>query len=138
MPADFPAAAVVTPKPVHFTAADGVEVHAQLFARDDGSAKKPAIIFVHGGPPRQMLLGWHYMHYYSNAYAVNQYLANHGFVVLSLNYRLGIGYGHDFHYPEHWGPTGAAEYKDVLAGSACSHRWMASASASGADPTVGI
>jgi dipeptidyl aminopeptidase/acylaminoacyl peptidase len=117
VPADFPAAAFVTPKPVHFTAADGMEVHGQLFARDDGSPKKPAIIFVHGGPPRQMLLGWHYMHYYSNAYAVNQYLANHGFVVLSVNYRLGIGYGHDYHHPDHWGPTGAAEYKDVLAGA---------------------
>jgi len=117
VPADFPAAAFVSPKPVHFTASDGVEVHAQLFARDDGDARKPAIIFVHGGPPRQMLLGWHYMDYYSNAYAVNQYLANHGFVVLSVNYRLGIGYGHDYHHPDHWGPTGAAEYKDVLAGA---------------------
>ena len=48
-----------------------------------------------------MLLGWHYMDYYSNAYAVNQYLAAHGFVVLSVNYRLGIGYGRAFHQPEH-------------------------------------
>ena len=62
--------------------------------------EKPALIFVHGGPPRQMLLGWHYMDYYSNGYAVNQYLANHGYVVLSVNYRLGIGYGHAFHHPE--------------------------------------
>jgi dipeptidyl aminopeptidase/acylaminoacyl peptidase len=54
---------------------------------------------VHGGPPRQMLLGWHYMGYYSNAYAVNQYLATHGFIVLSVNYRLGIGYGRAFHQP---------------------------------------
>ncbi|HET7199488.1 MAG TPA: prolyl oligopeptidase family serine peptidase, partial [Burkholderiales bacterium] len=57
---------------------------------------------------------------YSNSYAVNQYLANHGFIVLSVNYRLGIGYGHDFHYPEHWGPTGAAEYQDVVAGA----KWL--------------
>ena len=26
---------------------------------------------------------------------MNQYFANHGYVVLSVNYRLGIGYGHD-------------------------------------------
>ena len=117
IPADFPSAAFVTPKPVKFTAADGLLVHGQLFERDDGTARKPAIIFVHGGPPRQMLLGWHYMDYYSNAYAVNQYLANHGFIVLSVNYRLGIGYGHDYHHPDHWGPTGAAEYQDVLAGA---------------------
>lgn len=117
VPADFPVAAFVVPKPVKFTASDGLVVHGQLFEKTDGAAKKPAIIFVHGGPPRQMLLGWHYMDYYSNAYAVNQYLADHGFIVLSVNYRLGIGYGHDYHHPDHWGPTGAAEYKDVLAGA---------------------
>jgi dipeptidyl aminopeptidase/acylaminoacyl peptidase len=64
-----------------------------------------------------MLLGWHYMHYYSNAYAVNQYLAAHGFVVLSVNYRLGIGYGRSFQEPDHAGPAGAAEYQDVVAGA---------------------
>jgi dipeptidyl aminopeptidase/acylaminoacyl peptidase len=63
-----------------------------------------------------MLLGWHYMDYYSNAYAVNQYLANQGYVVLSVNYRLGIGYGHAFHHPQHWGPWGESEYQDVKAG----------------------
>jgi len=117
IPAEFPATGFVTPKPVTFKSADGLEVHGQLFAADGDSAKKPAIIFVHGGPPRQMLLSWHYMGYYSNAYAVNQYLASHGFIVLSVNYRLGIGYGHDYHHPPHWGPTGAAEYQDVVAGA---------------------
>jgi len=116
IPASFPNSGFVTPKPVTFTAADGLTVHGQLFAAD-GDARKPAIIFVHGGPPRQMLLGWHYMGYYSNAYAVNQYLASHGFVVLSVNYRLGIGYGYDYMHPAHWGFTGASEYKDVVAGA---------------------
>jgi dipeptidyl aminopeptidase/acylaminoacyl peptidase len=37
--------------------------------------------------------------------------------VLSVNYRLGIGYGHDFHHPPHAGPSGAAEYQDVIAGA---------------------
>jgi dipeptidyl aminopeptidase/acylaminoacyl peptidase len=114
--AEFPEAELVTPRSVSFQAADGLTLHGQLF--DNGSgARKPALIFVHGGPPRQMLLGWHYMDYYSNAYAVNQYLANHGFVVLSVNYRLGIGYGHAFHHPDHAGPAGAAEYQDVVAGA---------------------
>jgi dipeptidyl aminopeptidase/acylaminoacyl peptidase len=119
LPADFPAGQLVVPKPVSFRAADGAMIHGQLF--DNGEAKlhepKPGIIFVHGGPPRQMLLGWHYMHYYSNAYAVNQYLATHGFVVLAVNYRLGIGYGRAFHQAEHAGPAGASEYQDVLAGA---------------------
>jgi dipeptidyl aminopeptidase/acylaminoacyl peptidase len=64
-----------------------------------------------------MLLGWHYMDYYSNAYVVNQYLAAHGFTVLSVNYRLGIGYGRAFQHPEHSGPAGASEYQDVVAGA---------------------
>ena len=75
-------------------------MHGQLFERVAAApAQKPALVFVHGGPPRQMLLGWHYMDYYSNAYALNQYLASQGFIVLSVNYRLGIGYGHEFHHP---------------------------------------
>jgi dipeptidyl aminopeptidase/acylaminoacyl peptidase len=57
------------------------------------------------------------MGYYSNAYAVNQYLAAHGFVVLSVNYRLGIGYGREYHQPDHAGPFGASEYQDVVAGA---------------------
>ncbi len=120
VPSTFPASELVIPKPVVFHATDGTEVHGQLFVREDGkpAAKKPGLIFVHGGPPRQMLLGWHYMAYYSNAYAVNQYLANHGYVVLAVNYRLGIGYGERFHNPGHSGPFGAAEYKDVQAGAA--------------------
>jgi len=115
-PRDFPLRDLVAPKNVSFKAADGVVVHGQLF-QIAGGALGPGIIFVHGGPPRQMLLGFHYMEYYSNAYAVNQYLAAHGFTVLSVNYRLGIGYGRAFHHPAHWGPTGAAEYQDVLAGA---------------------
>jgi dipeptidyl aminopeptidase/acylaminoacyl peptidase len=120
LPAEFPTNDLVVPKTVMVRAADGLAVEGQLFAARGGAARKPGIIFVHGGPSRQMLLTWHSMSYYSNSYAVNQYFANHGFVVLSLNYRLGIGYGHDFHYPEHWGPTGAAEYQDVLAAA----RWL--------------
>ncbi len=117
IPADFPTAQLVVPRKVVFRAEDGLLVHGQLFERP-GVGKKPALIFVHGGPPRQMLLGWHYMDYYSGSYAMNQYYANHGYVVLSVNYRLGIGYGHEFHYAEDAGPFGASEYRDVLAGRA--------------------
>jgi dipeptidyl aminopeptidase/acylaminoacyl peptidase len=116
IPAEYPVAAMVVPRKVVFRAPDGTIIHGQLFRRADLSGKHAGIVFVHGGPPRQMLLGWHYMDYYSNAYAVNQYLASRGHVVLSVNYRLGIGYGHDFHHPPHAGASGAAEYQDVLAG----------------------
>jgi dipeptidyl aminopeptidase/acylaminoacyl peptidase len=115
IPADFPQGRLVTPRPVTFRAADGVIVHADLFEPGAKGRRRPAIVYVHGGPPRQMLLGWHYSDYYSNAYASNQYLASLGFVVLAVNYRLGIGYGYDFHQPAHAGPAGAAEYKDIKA-----------------------
>ena len=117
VPGDFPTAQLVTPKKVVYKAPDGVNVHGQLFEPSGGPARKPAIIYVHGGPPRQMLLGWHYSDYYTNAYALNQYLASRGYVVLSVNYRLGIGYGHDFHRPPNAGVQGASEYQDVKAGA---------------------
>lgn len=117
VPSRVPTTALVTPEAVTFRAADGVEVHGQLFKTAGGAAKRPALIYVHGGPPRQMLLGWHYMDYYANDYASNQFLASRGFVVLSVNYRLGIGYGHDFHYAERGGARGASEYQDVVAGA---------------------
>lgn len=116
VPADFPTAQLIVPRKVVFRAPDGTEIHGQIFEAPGGPAKKPGVVFVHGGPPRQMLLGWNPMDYYSNAYAVNQYLASRGYVVLSVNYRLGIGYGHDFHHPPHAGPWGASEYQDVKAG----------------------
>jgi dipeptidyl aminopeptidase/acylaminoacyl peptidase len=108
---------MVTPKEVTFRSKDGLLIHGQLFTPAHASGKHPGVIFVHGGPPRQMLLTWHYFDYYSYGYATNQYLANHGFVVLSVNYRLGIGYGYDFNNPPHAGPAGAAEYQDVVAGA---------------------
>jgi dipeptidyl aminopeptidase/acylaminoacyl peptidase len=112
---NYPSQALVIPKLVSFKSPDGLTLQGQLFRQDGAAASQPAVIFVHGGPPRQMLLGWHYMDYYSNAYAVNQYLAIHGFTVLALNYRLGIGYGRAFQHPAHAGPAGASEYQDVLA-----------------------
>ncbi len=115
IPTSYPQNQLVTPKQVIFKAPDGVTVHAQLFEPIGGPSTKPAIVYVHGGPPRQMLLGWHYSDYYANAYATNQYLANQGFVVLSVNYRLGIGYGFKFHQPERGGRFGASEYGDIRA-----------------------
>ncbi|MBV8681639.1 MAG: S9 family peptidase [Caulobacteraceae bacterium] len=115
----FPADQFVVPRAVTYKAPDGLTIHADLF-ETPGGGRKPAVIFVHGGPPRQMLLGWSYMDYYSNAYAVNEYLATHGYVVLSVNYRLGIGYGRAFNHPAHAGYRGASEYQDVLAGG----RWL--------------
>ncbi|MGH7476546.1 MAG: S9 family peptidase [Longimicrobiales bacterium] len=115
IPADFPTQQLVVPRSVTFQASDGVTVYGQIFERAGGAAQKPAVIFIHGGPPRQMLLGWHYSDYYANAYAAQQYFASRGYVALSVNYRLGIGYGYDFHRPPEAGARGAAEYRDIVA-----------------------
>ncbi|HEY6273549.1 MAG TPA: prolyl oligopeptidase family serine peptidase, partial [Terriglobales bacterium] len=116
LPADFPAADLVTPQPVILSAADGMTIHGQLFlpkSSGDGQ-RRPAAVFFHGGSRRQMLLGWHYMDYYHNAYAMNQYLASRGYVVLAVNYRSGIGYGLDFREALNYGATGASEFNDVM------------------------
>jgi dipeptidyl aminopeptidase/acylaminoacyl peptidase len=118
IPVDFPFAQLVEPKQVVFRSEDGLEIHGQLFVpKNRSTAPGPALIFVHGGPVRQMLLGFHYMQYYHNAYAENEYLASLGYVVLSVNYRLGIMYGRAFREPANAAWRGSSEYKDVLAGA---------------------
>lgn len=115
LPADFPARQLVEPEQVIFKAADGTEIHGQLFKTQNVTGKRPAIVFMHGGPQRQMLLGWHYLYYYHNAYGFNQYLASRGYIVLSVNFRSGIGYGRSFREAVGRGPRGASEYQDVQA-----------------------
>jgi dipeptidyl aminopeptidase/acylaminoacyl peptidase len=116
-PESFPADDLVEPQQVVFKSGDGLEIHAQLFLPKNAKAgaKLPALIFLHGGPVRQMLLGWHYMYYYSNSYAMNQYLASRGYIVLALNYRSGIGYGRAFREAPGRAGRGAKEYEDVVA-----------------------
>lgn len=117
LPKDFPSSQLVEPKQVIMTTDDGLTIHGQLFLPKAQTKPGPALIFTHGGPSRQMMLGFHYMDYYSNAYAENQYLASLGFTVLSVNYRLGIMYGHDFREAPNACWRGAAEYNDVLTGA---------------------
>lgn len=115
LPAEFPIDRLVTPKLVSFRASDGVEAHGQLFEPTSGEARKPAIVYIHGGGPRQMLLGWHYRWEYANDYGANQYLASRGFIVLSVDYRLSVGYGQAFQFVDNTGSRGATEYRDILA-----------------------
>src|SRR5437867_702880 len=62
-----------------------------------------------------MLLGWHYRWEYANDYGANQYLTSRGFIVLSVDYRLSVGYGQSFQFPDNTGARGATEYRDILA-----------------------
>jgi len=115
LPAGFPLDKMAVPEAVTLSGADGLTLHGQLFkpARKPANGRSPALVFFHGGSRRQMLLGWHPMYYYANAYAMNQYLASLGYVVLSVNYRSGIGYGMEFREALNYGPSGASEYNDV-------------------------
>jgi Tol biopolymer transport system component len=133
---DFPAGAHVVPQTVLTKAADGLEIHNQLFLPKDSrpGEKHPAIVFVHGGPVRQMMPGYHYMEVYHLFYAVNQWLASQGYVVLSVNYRGGIGYGKSFRTAPNTNSRGNSEYQDVVAGgSTCSRglTWIRRAWGSG-------
>jgi dipeptidyl aminopeptidase/acylaminoacyl peptidase len=115
VPADFPENALVAPEAVILASADGMKIRGQLFLPGNSKpGKRPAVIFFHGGSRRQMLLGWHYNYYYRNSYAFNQYLASRGYVVLSVNYRSGIGYGMEFREALDYGAVGASEFNDVL------------------------
>ncbi len=115
LPADFPSRLLVTPKQVIFKSEDGLKLHGQLFVPRGRTAPGPALVYIHGGSMRQMMLGFHMMQYYHNAYAENQYLVSLGFVVFSVNYRTGIMYGRAFREPANAGWRGASEYQDIVA-----------------------
>ncbi|MEO9046786.1 MAG: prolyl oligopeptidase family serine peptidase, partial [Gemmatimonadaceae bacterium] len=119
LPANYPGAKFVTPQQVIVRSPDGMMVHAQLFLppKESQNTRHPALLFFHGGPYRQMLLGANPMGAYSYMYAENQYFASRGYVVLSVNYRGGTGYGLDFRVPPNFGPDGASEFTDVMGGA---------------------
>jgi dipeptidyl aminopeptidase/acylaminoacyl peptidase len=116
LPAEFPAARLIEPEEVTIPAADGMKIPVQLFLPRGirPGERRPALAFFHGGSRRQMLPAWNYGEYYHNAYAMNQYLASRGYVVLSVNYRSGIGYGMEFREALNYGAGGGSEFNDVL------------------------
>ena len=117
LPDAYPIDEHVVTTNVTITAEDGLEFNNQLFLPADlrPGERRPALIFIHGGSRRQMLLGYHHRHFYHMAYAMNQYWASKGYVVLSVNYRTGIGYGKEFRTAEGRGGEGNTEYRDILA-----------------------
>jgi dipeptidyl aminopeptidase/acylaminoacyl peptidase len=114
LPASFPARQLVQPESVTFPAQDGQTAHGQLFVPKDGGGRHAALLFFHGGPQRQMLLGFHPMGAYTWMYGLNQYLVSEGYIVLSVNYRGGIGYGLDFREAKDFGPNGGSELLDLM------------------------
>lgn len=86
------------PEEVTFKSAGDLTIHAYLMKPKDiePGRRLPAIVWVHGGPIRQMRRGWHPQRSYALFHAYNQYLVQEGYVVLSVNFRGGTGYGRDF------------------------------------------
>jgi dipeptidyl aminopeptidase/acylaminoacyl peptidase len=116
IPSSFPSSKLVMPQAVTFAAQDGQVTHAQLFLpRETTSKPHPAILFFHGGPQLQMLLGFNTnSREHSWMYAFNQYLVAEGYIVLSVNYRGGTGYGLDYREADNFGPGGGSEINDIV------------------------
>ncbi len=111
----YPSSKLVVPQAVTFTAKDGQETRAQLFLpHETTSTPHPAILFFHGGPQRQMFLGFNTHRSYSRIYSFNQYLVAEGYIVLSVNYRGGTGYGLDYREADNLGPGGSSELNDLV------------------------
>ena len=116
IPAEFPTNELIEPKLVTFKAADGVTVHGQLLTPKNLDGKKaPALLFFHGGPTnRQTFAGFDSFETHDHLYQANQFLAANGYVVLSINYRGGAGYGLDFREAKDFGVYGASELNDIV------------------------
>jgi dipeptidyl aminopeptidase/acylaminoacyl peptidase len=93
-------------------------IHGQLYLPPDYKAREryPALIYLHGGPNSEMVLGYHYhrFDYYQKPYGLIQYLANHGYIVMSVNYRRGTGYGMKFREPENVDNTDPRRSPDAI------------------------
>ena len=80
---------LVASEVVRFKSFDDLAIPGLLFKPIDASAdnKKPAIVFVHGGPGGQSRTGYS---------AMRQHLINHGYGVFAVNNRGSSGYGKTF------------------------------------------
>jgi dipeptidyl aminopeptidase/acylaminoacyl peptidase len=117
LPETYPVDKLVEPQAVSFPSSiDHMTVRGQLFVPEHPTGC--GLIFPHGGPSRQMLLGYHYYDTYTVLYEMNQYFASHGCVVLSVDYRGGIMYGNAWRTFPGRGGTSAAEYQDIQGGAA--------------------
>lgn len=113
--------AAPAPKTVRFKAPDGLTIPGHVFLPST-PGPHPAIVYVHGGPARQMFPSFFYNAYFANHFAMNRRFAELGYVVLSVNYRSGNGYGRAYREPANRAWRGASEYQDVVA----SAQWLRS------------
>jgi dipeptidyl aminopeptidase/acylaminoacyl peptidase len=82
------------PEFITFTASDGVSVPARLYRPAESARNGRAVIFVHGAGYLQNAHRW--WSSYSREYMFNNFLVDHGYTVLDMDYRGSAGYGRDW------------------------------------------
>lgn len=105
------------PQFVRYPSSDGKAVPAYLFVPPnlDRNKKNPAIVWVHGDGVTQNYDGWHIRRDYAVYYSFHQYLVDHGYVVLAVDYRGSIGYGKAWREAD-YRDLGGKDLEDVLSG----------------------
>jgi dipeptidyl aminopeptidase/acylaminoacyl peptidase len=76
-------------------ARDGVQVPARLYRPASNAGGGPAVIFVHGSGYTQNVHKY-WATSYSREYMFHNFLADHGYTVLDIDYRASAGYGRDW------------------------------------------
>lgn len=101
----------VDPALVSFTGFQSETVHARLY-QPIQSAKKSAIIFIHGAGYLQN--AHHYWSSYYREYLFHQLLVQQGYTVLDVDYHASEGYGRDFR-TSIYRHMGGADLEDIVA-----------------------
>ena len=98
MPIAWTTESISVPEHVTFKGAERWDIHGFVTKPHgfDPNKKYPALVWVHGGPMRQMRQGFNPLHGYAAFHAFHQYLAHKGYVSITVNFRGGIGYGRKF------------------------------------------
>lgn len=98
IPTAWSAETVSHPEEVVYKGALDWDIHGYLYKPQDfdPARRYPGIVWVHGGPVRQMRPGFNPMRSYALFHAFHMYLVQKGYVVLEINYRGGTGYSRAF------------------------------------------
>ncbi len=78
----------------HFQARDGVEIPTRIYKASNFPRGGPAVIFVHGAGYLQNVHRWWSMYYRELMF--HNFLMQHGYLVIDVDYRGSAGYGRDW------------------------------------------
>jgi dienelactone hydrolase len=118
MPPEIRTSDLTPPKPIYYPSrADKKPVPATLWVNKnlDLTKQHPAIIWVHGSGDGQNYLGWQ-PGAWRMYYAMDQYFAQQGYVILTVDYRGNSGYSRDWATGS-YADAGGSETGDVNGGA---------------------